>query len=261
MPTDFEIIDFHCHPFIIGEENICSYEEGPDSYEVFSDDILRAGISMFCGSVVKRNADFSTFEDIRIMNRHALELRELFEYKYIPGIHIHPNFVDESCAELEYMHGLGVNLIGEIVPYMMGWREYASEAAIEIFKYAGKLGMTVSAHPTFDEDMDKVLEAVPEVNFVFAHPGEKNVYMKYLERMEKYPNAYLDLSGTGLFRYAMLSHGVKRLGSKRFLFGTDFPICNAAMQVGGVLSEHLTGEDYYNIFYANAVSLLNITKE
>nr|MBQ4318691.1 amidohydrolase family protein [Clostridia bacterium] len=76
--------------------------------------------------------------------------------------------------------------------------------------------------------------------------------------MEKYPNAYLDLSGTGLFRYAMLAHGVNRVGAERFLFGTDFPVCNAAMQVAAVLSEYLTDEDYELIFSGNAKRLLGL---
>ena len=95
-------------------------------------------------------------------------------------------------------------------------------------------------------------------NFVFAHPGERNTYLRHIERMEKYSNAYLDLSGTGLFRYAMLAHGVNRVGAERFLFGTDFPVCNAAMQVAGILSEYLTDEDYELIFSGNAKRLLGL---
>jgi predicted TIM-barrel fold metal-dependent hydrolase len=140
----------------------------------------------------------------------------------------------------------------------MGWKYYASEEATEIFGVAGELGMVVSAHSIDMDDMDEIVRKLPNTNFVFAHPGEKTTYMRQIERMEKYSNAYLDLSGTGLFRYAMLAHGVNRVGAERFLFGTDFPVCNAAMQVAAVLSEYLTDEDYELIFSGNAKRLLGL---
>ncbi len=258
MPS-FDIIDFHTHPFADASENICNYPEGPSSASDFAACMDRAGIGAFCGSVIPQSAnDAPTFEQIHELNLHALRLADFYEGRYIPGITVHPAFVKESCDELEYMKTQGVKLVGELVPYRMGWREYACRESLEIFGVAGELGMTVSMHPTNTEDMEAVVKALPKTTFVFAHPGEKAAYMAHLERMEKYPNAYLDLSGTGLFRYAMLAHGVNRLGAERFLFGTDFPVCNASMQVGGILSEYLRPEDYALIFSGNARRLLGL---
>jgi len=253
-----EILDFHCHPFEVSEQNICSYiNERPDSPDAFEVCMDRAGIVRFAGSVVER-LENPTFEKIHELNEAALRLRDYYEGRFIPGIHIHPSYVKESCDELEAMSKRGVKLIGELVPYMMGWKYYASEEATEIFGVAGELGMVVSAHSIDMDDMDEIVRKLPNTNFVFAHPGEKATYMRQIERMEKYKNAYLDLSGTGLFRYAMLAHGVNRVGAERFLFGTDFPVCNAAMQVAAVLSEYLTDEDYELIFSGNAKRLLGL---
>ncbi|MCL2518285.1 MAG: amidohydrolase [Oscillospiraceae bacterium] len=246
------IIDFHTHPFISEDENLCFYDANVD----FLSDIERAGIDKFCGSVIKY-LNPESFDEVHELNAHAFELKKLYGDKYIPGIHIHPKFVRESCEELSNTR---TKLIGELVPYMMGWGDlsYSSKECIEIFKLAEELGMVVNAHPTTIEDMEKIVKETPKLNIVFAHPGEKAHYLAQLELMEKYDNVFLDLSGTGLFRYAMLAYGVKRVGSGRFVFGTDFPICNAAMNIGGVFGEELSQKDYEMIFHENAGNLLGL---
>jgi len=249
-----KIIDFHTHPFITADENLCFYETDID----FSSDIDCADIYKFCGSVIKY-LNPESFDEVQELNAHALKLKNLYGDRYIPGIHIHPKFVRESCEEIIKSKS-NVKLIGELVPYMMCWGDltYSSKETIEIFKLAEELGMVVNAHPTTIEDMERILKEVPKLNIVFAHPGEKAHYLEQLELMEKYENMFLDLSGTGLFRYTMLSYGVKRVGSGRFVFGTDFPICNASMNIGGVFGEQLSQKDYEMIFHENAENLLGL---
>ena len=76
--------------------------------------------------------------------------------------------------------------------------------------------------------------------------------------MKKFPNLYLDISGTGLFRYGLLASSVKTVGSERVLFGTDYPICNPRMYVQAVLGEHISDEEKENILFRNAKRLLGI---
>ncbi len=76
--------------------------------------------------------------------------------------------------------------------------------------------------------------------------------------MEKYPNLYQDLSGTGLFRWGMLQYGIRRTGADRFLFGSDFPICNIGMNIGAILSEGICDEDLQKIFSGNFRRLINL---
>ena len=47
----------------------------------------------------------------------------------------------------------------------------------------------------------------PAVTFVAAHPGEREYFLKHLQRLEKYENAYLDLSGTGCSATALCGKG------------------------------------------------------
>ena len=71
-----EIIDFHTHPFLDHNKNSCHYKASMSMDEhTFLSDMDEAGVSVFCGSVVKRGKDF---EGIRECNREALRLREIF---------------------------------------------------------------------------------------------------------------------------------------------------------------------------------------
>ena len=82
--------------------------------------------------------------------------------------------------------------------------------------------------------------------------------MRHLEWLEELPNYHLDLSGTGLFRHAMLTYGVGRVGAERFLFGSDYPTCSPGMNVGGVEYEAITDREKELIFAENAKRLLKL---
>ena len=162
-------------------------------------------------------------------------------------------------SELERMHGEGVRLIGELVWYSMGYREYSVPALDPVWERAADLGMVLSIHPTEGtEDMARLLEKHPRLQVVIAHPGEYAHYMEKLELCKKYPNASLDICGTGLFRNFMLEYGVKTIGAERFLFATDYPTCNVGMQVGAVEYAYLTEEQRELIFNGNARRLLGL---
>lgn len=103
--------------------------------------------------------------------------------------------------------------------------------------------MTVSFHSMGEDQMDEMVKKHPDTIFVAAHPGEYQEYIRHLNRMKMSDNYYLDLSGTGLFRHGMLRHGIDEFGPERFLFGTDFPTCNPAMFLGGVILDTLITEE------------------
>ena len=118
--------------------------------------------------------------------------------------------------------------------------------------------MVISYHSMDDAQMEAMIAAHPSTIFVAAHPGERDQYMLHLERLKKYDNAYLDISGTGLFRYGMLAHGVSVVGSERILFGSDYPVCSPGMNLGGVMYEKLSERDVENILSKNAERLLGL---
>ncbi len=252
----FEIIDFHIHPFISDGDNINIYKEAMDfSHLGIADDLLRAGISAFCGAVTKHGCDFSAIYE---GNRDALRLREIYGEKYIPGFQINPNFVEESLKEVDFAAENGVKLIGELVPYIHGWEDYANDNFSIILDHIAKYNMIVSLHTQGLDRMEIMAKKHPDITFVFAHPGERNILLQHIDVMKKCDNVYLDLSGTGVFRLGTVKKLVSEVGAERILFGTDYPICNPGVYVGGVMYEKILDREKELIFSANAKRLLNI---
>lgn len=252
-----KIIDFHTHPFLKNEHNTCFYKNIVEKNN-FKTIIEKAGISQICGSVIHKT---NNFEDIKLLNKESLLLKDLWKNFYIPGIHIHPDFPEESIKEIKYMNKKGIKLIGELVPYYNGWNKYYSKNLHYIYEEINKTNMTISLHTDFNTDMDILEKAVnlfPNIKFVAAHPNQKDLYFKHIELLNKYENYFLDLSGSGLFRYGMLTNLIKHCSSEKILFGTDFPICNPKMYIEAIFFENLKEKDIENIMYKNAENLLNL---
>ncbi|MBD5081473.1 MAG: amidohydrolase [Ruminococcaceae bacterium] len=257
---EIPVIDFHTHPYLSQEEFYCFY---PDQFNPSPtqcmEDIKKSGISHICGSVILKKKYEGGFDYIRSCNDRAYELKKIMGGFYTPGFHIHPGFVKESLEEIELRHKQGFGLIGELVPYMHGWSDYSRKDLGELLEAAEHYHMAVSFHTIEQEpgEISKMIENHPNVTFIAAHPGDKEQYLLHLERIKKYDNIYLDLSGTGIFRYGLIAHGVKTVGSERLIFGTDYPICNPRMYVQAVYQEPISEEDMENIFYRNAQRIID----
>ena len=258
---DFEIIDFHAHPFMDAAHNICKHQDVvPMSEQTILDLYRRLGISRVCGSVIEDGNNEDRWAKIKANNDQALQLQALYGDFYIPGFHIHPDYVEESLREMERMSKLGIRLIGELVPYIDDWREsYDSENLSILLDEAGKRNMIVNFHSQNDDAMDAMVKRHPDVIFVAAHPNEYPTLLRHFERMKFSDNYYLDLSGMGIHRHGMLRRAIDTMGIDRILFGTDYPTCNPAMYLGGVLLDPLvTDAEKEKIFSLNARRLLGL---
>lgn len=256
-----EIIDFHTHPYIDDKTNICRHKEYVKISPVETVDYLKGmGISKICGSVITAGEkELKGFDKIKADNEKMLQLKELYGDFYIPGFHIHPHYIKESMEEIEKMHKLGINLIGELVPYIDGWANYSVDGLSEILDLAEQYSMVVNFHSLDDKSMDKMVSEHKNVVFIAAHPGEYDNFMGHLKRMRMSENYYLDLSGTGLFRHGMLRRGIDECGVERFIFGSDYPVCNPAMFIGGVMNDSLISDSEKEaIFAKNIKRILHI---
>jgi len=236
-----EIIDCHIHPPLTLEHDT-SWFSPFESPEAFVETLKAVGISRACGTVVTRS-QVESFDQVVAMNRSALAFRGMFPDFYIPGIHVDPRYPSESCRELEHYHNEeGVRWIGELVGYMMGYEEdYMPRQAFPIYELAGEMNVPVNFHCGELETIARMCRTFPKVAFVLAHPrASRNEFEKRLELVVRYPNLYLDLSGSGIMRWGMIRYGIDRAGKEKFLIGTDAPICNPAHHVACVLAESLS---------------------
>ncbi len=252
------IIDFHIHPFLDEQDNFCRYKNVGD-LRAAQAKLQDVGVEKVCGSVIRSIAD-PTWADMRELNNEALKIRDLFPEFYIPGFHIHPKFVDESIKEVERMAKEGVKFIGELVPYFYKW-SYNDGGYKEILQAVENYGFPVSFHtnPSEFEAVKKLLEDFPSVTFIAAHPDEYSIYAQHIELLKKYDNYYLDLSGSGIFRFGMLRYGIDQVGAHKFLYGTDYPICNPFMYVGAIEKDYtLTEEEKEAVFFNNAKNILKL---
>lgn len=260
---DFKIIDFHTHPFKTNNENICNHKEFITmTPETTLNKAKKLGIETICGSVVKfpseeERKDIWGF--VKGLNRTALELRDLYKGFYIPGFHVHSDFVKESIEEIDFMKSQGVSLMGELVPYFWGYRHYDTPGMHEITDYATEKDIIISFHPIENDDVDNWVYKHPKTTFIAAHPNEYSDFMRHIERMKKHDNYYLDLSGYGVFREGMLRRAIDEVGVDRILFGSDYPTCNMGMYVGSVILDELINDtEKEKILYLNAKRLLKL---
>ena len=187
----FEIIDFHTHPFFEAKNNLCMHKEycNMSAQETFN--VLgRLGVSTICGSVVsvRDEQERNNWKKVKENNDIALELKKLYGDFYVPGFHIHPGYPEESVAEIERMDKLGVKLVGELVPYLDGWCDYSSPEFSDLLKVAGRHNMIVNIHSDGNDEMDEMVKKHKDVIFVAAHPGEYRDFMRHIERMKMSEN-------------------------------------------------------------------------
>lgn len=254
-----EIIDFHVHPLY--DYHLPTHGVSIDTKR-FREDLEKNGISKACGSVMYssvNNHPLEVYEQlIPKLNDQALLCQEEMGDFYIPGIHVHPAFVDMSCRELKRCHEKGVKLIGELVPNAMSWSEYACSGFIEIMEYARELEMVVNMHPSSPQDMFALCEVVPGLKIVWAHLGGYGNFKTCIEMMQQYENVSFDISAHGMDKDGSLRCCIDSVGCERILFGTDYPGIGPAADIAGVMYEQLTQDEKEAIFNKNAKRLLNI---
>ena len=257
----YEIIDAHIHPFSLRSLNIPNLS-GTTPEENFVYTLKAAGISRAAGSVIARKAPGTewTWEAIHAFNTKALEGRDTTDGFLIPGICVHPLFPEESLAEMEYMyHKENVRFIGELVAYMMNYRTYACPQMMPMWDLANQLGMVVNLHLSQLDDVKLILKNFPDLKLIIAHPtASASEYEERMRLVAQYPNAGLDISGSGPNTWGMLRQGINWAGKEKLLFGTDFPLRNPGMYVAGVLFERLTDDENAAIFAGNFKRLMGM---
>jgi hypothetical protein len=100
----------------------------------------------------------------------------------------------------------------------------------------------------------RLIRMYPDITFVLGHSfhGSWDEGMKFAKEC---PNIYYEITATHDDN-DILKDLVRGVGSDRMLFGTDLPWFSTYIGIGSILAADMTDEDRENIFYKNAMRLM-----
>ncbi len=106
-----------------------------------------------------------------------------------------------------------------------------------MWQFAEKHNLPVLIHTWNDvEPLGKVIPDYPAVNFIIAHAGGGAWGREEaIKLVEKYPNVYLETCGTFCTDWP-LNEVIEKIGTDRFIFGTDAALHDAAYEMSALLS-------------------------
>ena len=103
--------------------------------------------------------------------------------------------------------------------------------------------------------MADLAKRFPRVRLIFAHMG--GIRQRGILDIKDLDNVAVETSGSqpeeGLVEYA-----VRRLGSERVYYGSDWPCRDLGTQIGRILDADVGDADKDNIFFRNAQRLLDL---
>lgn len=107
--------------------------------------------------------------------------------------------------------------------------------------------------------MMPIMEIYKNLTVIGAHFGGWSVWNEATEKLSKFENFYVDCSSS---LYAMTPDEAKMLidayGTKRVLFGTDYPMWEPAGEIERFMQLPLTEQEREDILFNNAARLLRI---
>ena len=251
------IFDFHVHPGYDFHNDELGYEITP---EIFVEGLKKSGVTHCAGSAIHKWVGNKPLDEqgevMKTLNAEAYEFYKMYPDFYSTGIHIHPNFAEESCAEIEKYAAKGVKLIGELVPNLTKWSSYMQDGMYDILKVAEKHDMVLSLHLMSIDSIFEMAKTFPNLRIVVAHIDAYGLYDRQIELMMKYENVYSDISAHGHDRAGMLRQTLDAVGKDRILMGSDYPGYNASTFINVVLENSIKDAEREAILWDNAAKLL-----
>ena len=176
---------------------------------------------------------------------------------------IHP-LSDDMERDINELVSLGLHGI-KIHPDMQDFA-LDCEGFMTAYEICQAKGLPVLAH-TGDDRADRtnpnrvehVLRSFPHLTFVGAHFGGYTVWDWACEVLPKYDNIFVDTSSTLFWKGAdgMRAY-ISAYGIDRCMFGTDFPMHPASLELKALLYLGYTDEEYEKLFAGNAKKVYNL---
>ena len=267
IDNKYYCIDAHCHVFpdkvvdkavgaIGGFYNIPMYWRGtPDVLEKAG---AHMGIDHFViHSVATKPQQVSSANQYlaSVVAEHAGKMTGLGT--------IHP-LSDDMERDIDELVSLGLHGI-KIHPDMQDFA-LDCEGFMVAYEICQAKGLPVLAH-TGDDRADRtnpnrvehVLRSFPHLTFVGAHFGGYTVWDWACEVLPKYDNIFVDTSSTLFWRGADgMRKYINAYGIDRCMFGTDFPMHPASVEIKALKYLAYSEEDYEKLFHRNAEMIYRI---
>ena len=208
-----------------------------------------------------RGSQQPTIKDIQAINDNTLAATRNHPEFFIGFCYLNPAHPVQFClAEIErcVVQG-GMRGLKFLIAVRANDRRLdplvsrARELNIPVLYHAWYKRIGQLPHESTPADIAELARRSPKVTFIMAHLtgcGERGV----LDILDT-TNVFVDTSG-GQPEAGVLEFAVARLGAKRILFGSDWPIRDFGVQVGRILGAELTKTERDMIFSGNARRIL-----
>lgn len=286
------LMDLSCFPFSINLFDMNKVYFSACPTKIFSFDGVKTKIKLFTGAFVLNYASTekllmdmnnngiskAVIQQINPPNKNSADIMEEIisknERLYTFGS-VHP-FDKDVDGKIE--HYMNLHIKGwKINPHVCGFSIDCKESLALIEKLS-KTGLPIlccsgvglpqetlstnipskqTKRDVQNQSLDKyetVLDMFPDVTFILAHGGCFE-FDKMVNLLKKYQNIYTDISVQPAEHIKIL---IEEVGSKRILFGTDYPFVMQAFSILSVLRATENEDERTAIFSENAKRLLGI---
>ncbi|MGC8971397.1 MAG: amidohydrolase family protein [bacterium] len=199
--------------------------------------------------------------DYKLGNEMVLEAMMAFPDRFRGYVTLSPYFADRIEEELKERASQG--FIG--IKLHPGTHAYPIDGVnyLYAYKYADEHKWPILIHTWGERDVRTIIEIAKSYQnaiFIMGHSGgDLRSMLLAVELAKDVNNIYLDLTGSAMYN-GIIEYYVEKIGSKRILFGTDFPFIDPRPAIGWVRGSKIKEEDKFNILHRNAEKILNSTK-
>lgn len=191
-------------------------------------------------------------------NQYVREACQKFSSNIKPMACINPH--DPNAAEL-LAQRFNDGFRGLKLSPMTHQFSFASKAAASLAVCCGEYGFPVYTHVVFSPGAStsrliSLARQYPGTNFILGHMGFGPADREGLEAAMELDNFFLETS-TG--SYLHIKEAVRKAGSQKVIFGSEYPLSHPAVELKKILLLDLSSADNDRILGGNISRLLNIS--
>jgi len=188
--------------------------------------------------------------DYTLGNDALIELVGMVPDRLIGFAHVNPNDRrDHISAELERVHKAGLRCIKLINNYQEAYPGDGPNL-MEVYRFAAEHNMLVLNHQWSNVEMAGIAPKFPSVDFIQGHYSNG-----FDPVLKEFPNVYANIWALGSLGF--LERGIKNVGPRKFLFGSDAFMNPVSVGIGMVVYADIPDEHKRMILGLNMARLLD----